>query len=147
MKAIFIALTGLLLALGAARAQTATPTSTSVDPRWGCDTVKDFPAPDLGEPQNIDNFKKQLIYYRCTAYEGDVAKVLAAAEKWVAARAPQVSRPAIVLDIDETSLTNWPPPSCRRPTSSTGGDSRPRRGRSLRPASVTPRTYRAGRSA
>lgn len=108
MKTIFIALAGLLLTVGAARAQTATPTSTSVDPRWGCDTVKDFPAPDLGEPQNIDNFKKQLIYYRCTAYEGDVAKVLAAAEKWVAARAPQVSRPAIVLDIDETSLTNWP---------------------------------------
>jgi len=80
MKTIFIALTGLLLTVGAARAQTATPTSISVDPRWGCDTVKDFPAPDLGEPQNIDNFKKQLIYYRCTAYEGDVAKVLAAAE-------------------------------------------------------------------
>jgi hypothetical protein len=31
----------------------------------GCDTVKEFPAPDLGGPQNIDNFKKQLIYYRC----------------------------------------------------------------------------------
>jgi acid phosphatase len=98
----------LALATSAAQAQTATPSSTSVDPRWGCDTVKEFPAPDLGEPQNIDNFKKQLIYYRCTAYEGDVAKVLAAAEKWVAARAPQVSRPAVVLDIDETSLSNWP---------------------------------------
>jgi len=107
MKTIFIALTGLLLTVGAARAQTATPTSISVDPRWGCDTVKDFPAPDLGEPQNIDNFKKQLVYYRCTAYEGEVAKVLAAAEKWVAARALQVSRPAVVLDIDETSLSNW----------------------------------------
>jgi acid phosphatase len=108
MKTIFIALIGLVVAMSAARAQMATPTSTSVDPRWGCDTVKDFPATDLGEPQNIDSFKKQLIYYRCTAYEGDVAKVLAAAERWVAARAPQVSRPAVVLDIDETSLSNWP---------------------------------------
>jgi acid phosphatase len=110
MKTIFIALTGLLLTIGAAQAQTATPTSASVDPRWGCDTAaaKEFAVPDLGEPQNIDNFKNQLVYYRCTAYEGDVAKVLAAAEKWVATRAPQVSMPAIVLDIDETSLSNWP---------------------------------------
>jgi hypothetical protein len=67
MKTIFSALTGLVLAMSAAQAQTATPTSTSVDPRWGCEAVKEFPAPDLGEPQNIDNFKKQLIYYRCTA--------------------------------------------------------------------------------
>ena len=61
MKAIFIALTGLLLTIGAAQAQTATPTSASVDPRWGCDTdaAKQFATPDLGEPQNIDNFKKQ----------------------------------------------------------------------------------------
>ncbi|MDI2077441.1 HAD family acid phosphatase [Bradyrhizobium sp. Mp27] len=30
------------------------------------------------------------------------------ARKWIAKRAPQVERPAIVLDIDETSLSNWP---------------------------------------
>jgi len=34
--------------------------------------------------------------------------VLGDAQRWVAARAPQVARPAIVLDIDETSLSNWP---------------------------------------
>jgi acid phosphatase len=40
-----------------------------------------------------------------------VARVLEAAQKWVVARAPQVAaplKPAIVLDIDETSLSNWP---------------------------------------
>jgi predicted secreted acid phosphatase len=57
---------------------------------------------------NIDFFKKRLLYYRCTAYEHDIAAVLGAAQKWVAARAPQVKNPAIVLDIDETSLLNWP---------------------------------------
>jgi acid phosphatase len=108
MKTAFLGLIGLILSMAAASAQTATPTSASVDPRLGCDKIKEFPAPDLGEPQNIDNFKKQLIHYRCNAYEGDIARVLAAAEKWVAARAPQVTNPAIVLDIDETSLSNWP---------------------------------------
>jgi HAD superfamily, subfamily IIIB (Acid phosphatase) len=98
----------MILASTAVGAQTPTPTPPSVDPRLGCSTVKDFPEPDLGEPQNIDVFKKQLLYYRCKAYEDDVARVLDAAQKWVAARAPQVTKPAIVLDIDETSLTNWP---------------------------------------
>ena len=46
---------------------------------------------------------RELVWYRCNAYDEDVAKVLAAAEKWVAARVPQVAKPAIVLDIDETS--------------------------------------------
>jgi HAD superfamily, subfamily IIIB (Acid phosphatase) len=108
MRAIFPLLIGLVVSIGTAGAQTATPTSGVVDPRMGCDKVKEFPSPDLGEPQNIDNFKKQLVWYRCNAYDEDVARVLAAAQKWVAARAPQVARPAIVLDIGETSLSNWP---------------------------------------
>ena len=107
-RTAFAALVGLVLALGQLHAQTATPAAPSVDPRMGCDKATEFPKPDLGEPQNIDNFKKQLIWYRCNAYDDDVAHVLAAAEKWVAARAPQVAKPAIVLDIDETSLSNWP---------------------------------------
>jgi HAD superfamily, subfamily IIIB (Acid phosphatase) len=107
-KSFLLLLIGLALSIGQAHAQTATPTPASIDPRMGCDKAKEFPSPDLGEPQNIDNFKKELVWYRCNAYDEDVAKVLAAAEKWVAARAPQVAKPAIVLDIDETSLSNWP---------------------------------------
>jgi acid phosphatase len=97
----------IVLASRTASAQTPGP----VDPRLGCDTAPGFPIADLGEPQNIDVFKKQLLYYRCTTYESDVARVLDAAQKWVAMRAPQVAKPSmptIVLDIDETSLSNWP---------------------------------------
>jgi hypothetical protein len=101
----------IVLASQSVRAQTSTPTPTPVDPRLGCDPAPASPVTDLGEPQNIDIVKEQLLYYRCTAYDGDVARVLDAAQKWVAARAPQVVpplKPAIVLDIDETSLSNWP---------------------------------------
>jgi acid phosphatase len=41
-------------------------------------------------------------------YEAEFAAVAADARAWLEERAPQVSRPAIVLDIDETSLSNWP---------------------------------------
>jgi acid phosphatase len=97
-----------VISLVAGRAQQVPLPAGPVDSRLGCDTAKAFPAPDLGEPTNIDVFKKQLVYYRCTAYERDVAKVLGDAQRWIAARAPQVAKPAIVLDIDETSLSNWP---------------------------------------
>lgn len=79
-----------------------------VDARLGCGIVSPPPLPDLSQPDNIDFVKKRLLYYRCTVYEDEVAKVLATAEQWIASRAPQVSHPAIVLDIDETSLSNWP---------------------------------------
>jgi acid phosphatase len=85
-----------------------TETVVSVDPRLGCDRVNGPPVPDLSEPENIDRFKKGLLYYLCTAYDVDVVQVLNKAQKWIAARAPQVKNPAVVLDIDETSLLNWP---------------------------------------
>jgi acid phosphatase len=85
-----------------------TALSPPVDPRLGCGTVSGAPAPDLTQPENIDFVKMRLLYYRCTVYEDEVAKVLAAAQRWTASRATQVARPAIVLDIDETSLSNWP---------------------------------------
>ena len=68
------------------------------------------PAPqavDFSAPLNLDLIKDRLVYYRCTQYDADVTKVLAEARDWVAMRAPQVAKPAIVLDIDETSLSNW----------------------------------------
>jgi len=99
---------GSMLALGGARGQQAALPAGPVDPRLGCDTAASPPTPDFGEPANIDIVKKQLVYYRCTAYDHDVAKVLGDAQRWIAVRAPQVARPAIVFDIDETSLSNWP---------------------------------------
>lgn len=46
-------------------------------------------------------------YITSGRYDADFAAVVAEASAWVEERAPQVARPAIVLDIDETSLTNW----------------------------------------
>ena len=41
-------------------------------------------------------------------YLEDFAKVVSRAQTWMQQQASSASRPAIVLDIDETSLSNWP---------------------------------------
>src|SRR6476646_8769914 len=41
-------------------------------------------------------------------YQAELSNVVADASRWLEQRAPAVKRPAIVLDIDETSLSNWP---------------------------------------
>jgi acid phosphatase len=62
---------------------------------------------DATAPINIGVLANALFYYRCTDYDDQVKAVLNEASAWVAARAPGVDKPAIVLDIDETSLSNW----------------------------------------
>src|SRR6516165_12639264 len=47
-------------------------------------------------------------YFRSSRYDEDVAKVTTAARAWLEERAKTAVKPAIVLDIDETSLSNWP---------------------------------------
>jgi acid phosphatase len=68
---------------------------------------EEFTRHDLFNRPSLEVIKKQLTYYRCTQYDADVAAALAEARYWVEARAPQVAKPAIVLDIDETALSNW----------------------------------------
>lgn len=41
-------------------------------------------------------------------WEAEVASVTAQAGGWIEERAKAVSKPAIVLDVDETALSNWP---------------------------------------
>jgi acid phosphatase len=66
------------------------------------------PKPEpLQTPLNLTLVKRQLIYYRCTRYDADLARVLHEARAFVERRAGRVARPALVLDIDETSLSNW----------------------------------------
>jgi acid phosphatase len=65
--------------------------------------VPQAPAP----PLNIDKVKEVLLVYQAGDYDGDVAAVFAAARAYVEGRAGAVSKPALVLDIDETSLSNW----------------------------------------
>jgi len=47
-------------------------------------------------------------YIASGGYDRDFAAVAARAQAFMESRASKVTRPAIVLDIDETSLSNWP---------------------------------------
>lgn len=65
-------------------------------------------APQSAIPQNLGVLKRELIaFHESGAYIQSVTAVTEEATAWIVARAPQVQRPAIVLDIDETSLSNW----------------------------------------
>ena len=60
-------------------------------------------------PSNLGELKRQVTEYkRSGAYDRDTAAVLGNAQAYVLRRAGMVNKPAIVLDIDETSLSNWP---------------------------------------
>jgi acid phosphatase len=61
------------------------------------------PVPALWETQ-----RQITDYIDSGRYDADVARVAGEALAWLETRAPQVPKPAIVLDIDETSLSNWP---------------------------------------
>jgi acid phosphatase len=64
--------------------------------------------PPAEEPViNIDKHKKQLLAYQAGTYNDDVALVIADARAYIERRAGEVRWPAVVLDIDETSLSNW----------------------------------------
>jgi len=57
---------------------------------------------------NLGEIKQRLIQYKKSgAYERDIAKVTTKAQKFIEKRAPRVNKPAMILDIDETSLSNW----------------------------------------
>jgi predicted secreted acid phosphatase len=73
----------------------------------GCKPPPEKVTVDTTPPINIGILANALIYYRCTDYDADVTAALGAARAWVGKRAPEVAKPAIVLDIDETSLSNW----------------------------------------
>lgn len=64
--------------------------------------------PPPGQPHNLGDLKAEVIrYHDSGAYLTDLQAAAAPAIAWITERVPQVSRPAIVLDIDETSLSNW----------------------------------------
>lgn len=72
-------------------------------------TCPPVPYPELATyADNLGTFKLHLLNYKCFgAYDRDIAKVLTGAQAYVERRASLVAKPAIVLDIDETSLSNW----------------------------------------
>jgi len=59
-------------------------------------------APLYDAQRNVDR------YITSGEYDRDFARVAADASAWLERRAKTATRPAIVLDIDETSLSNWP---------------------------------------
>jgi len=67
------------------------------------------PASASGAVPTLYNAQRAITEYIDSGrYAADVTAVAAEAEHWLEKRAPQVPRPAIVLDVDETSLSNWP---------------------------------------
>lgn len=62
----------------------------------------------LAQPPNVGDAKQVATAYHASgAYRRDLVAVTDAAAGWLAIRAPQVRRPALVLDIDDTALSNW----------------------------------------
>lgn len=64
---------------------------------------------DVTQPINLGQLKRQVYFYACAgAYDSELTTVLADAQSYVEKRAAEVSKSALVLDIDETSLSNLP---------------------------------------
>jgi predicted secreted acid phosphatase len=59
-------------------------------------------------PVNIDRVKGLLKDYHAKGYDTDMQAVVTVAQRYVLSRAGAAKRPAMVLDIDETSLSSWP---------------------------------------
>src|SRR5215831_9816724 len=58
---------------------------------------------------NLYDTQRQIDEYIASGrYDSDFARVVTEAQAWLEERAPLAKKPAIVLDIDETSLSNWP---------------------------------------
>ena len=63
---------------------------------------------DPSGPANIGMAKNAATaYYKNGDYEHDLQLAAAPAADWIKQRSTQVAHPAIVFDIDETSLSNW----------------------------------------
>jgi predicted secreted acid phosphatase len=81
-----------------------------VGPAWAddCPPKRTLHVPDLVQPLNLDEIKAQLRAYHQRDYDADILATVSDARDWIEQRASKVTNPALVLDIDETSLSNWP---------------------------------------
>ncbi|MGH8228655.1 MAG: HAD family acid phosphatase [Steroidobacteraceae bacterium] len=61
-----------------------------------------------GEPPNLGDLKIEVLaYVQSGAYARDLEAVDAEARAYIEQRYSHVAKPALVLDIDETALSNW----------------------------------------
>ncbi len=72
-------------------------------PSAECQTLRPARVPNIYDAQ-----RQVEKYVDSGRYDRDVAKVVSAARIWLDKRIKTATKPAIVLDIDETSLSNWP---------------------------------------
>jgi acid phosphatase len=64
---------------------------------------------EMTQPINLGQLKLQVLHYVCSgAYDSQIANIVSEATAYVERRASEVAKPALVLDIDETSLSNFP---------------------------------------
>jgi len=61
-----------------------------------------------GVPNLYDTQSQIEQYIASGRYDEDLAKQVAGARAWLEERSKTATKPAIVLDVDETSLSNWP---------------------------------------
>jgi putative acid phosphatase of HAD superfamily subfamily IIIB len=96
---------GVLLVFQACTPQPPQTAATATS----CPPVPADHAPVAEKPLNIDKVKKQLReYHNSNVYDADLAATLVVAGAYANGRFRNVAKPAVVLDIDETSLSNWP---------------------------------------
>lgn len=72
-----------------------------------CLWVASAHAQTLTPQTNLGVLKLELRDYHARDYDREVGGKLAEASAWIRKRAHEVQSPALVLDIDETSLSNW----------------------------------------
>ena len=73
-----------------------------------CAKPSTLPANETGQPRNLAGLKNQLLYYECSgAYFTDIKRQIDKAISYITKHSRDGAKPAIVLDIDETSLSNW----------------------------------------
>ena len=100
---------GLRYAFGAACLAVVLAGMPNVARALDCPKKPSAHLPEATQPLNLGEIKLQLLDYLCFGgYDRDIEKVLADARAHVEARADKVEKPALVLDIDETSLSNRP---------------------------------------
>ena len=82
---------------------------TLTQPAWSQTSLQDADFVTIAsQPANVGDAAIGATAYRASgAYEAGLATVDGVATDWVMSRAPQVAKPALVLDIDETALSNW----------------------------------------
>ncbi len=87
---------------------TSAATTTTTPERWPGDHDNDQPTPVDPLAANLSDIKTELKEYKTSgAYEHDLEAMAARASQCMVDAVEGVERPALVLDIDETALSNY----------------------------------------